>query len=348
MSETLDTLVQFAPGKTIELLYDSLHRTDFVLDHLNDVIEYNPAFLNMMQRFVSSKLSHSKWKAEDSDNPNALPSANKVLHLLGPTGSRNLLLTLRIERKFGRKFNDEKFKLDPELTLKHALIIQTLFENRRMGYASKAFFGGYLFDWLGALIVSSKEGKSKPLENFYEACWNDALMAAKVAYGLGSPLVGFELQSIIFPAALSIGVGRTLMAVCFNDKHKSGGYLAFQEDLKKRAYVSDEMRMLLEQRKFGISHNEIASLTCLFSVFFGEAQSAVNYYLEPYYLKSSSSQIYKLSVLLNVSYYLAKRMHLWKQGTWKILENRHRKRLESIKLGEKELAQAINKAAASD
>lgn len=299
-------LYPYRIGKTAEDLLQEFIDIDVNGDDLVRILGNNPVYLHLLDEFVA--LKSGELKKQGDEEKIELQPTRRLLSLLGMVGSRNAILSLRLARATQGTFpysKEGKLELKPDQYLKNALAIEELCQRNQIEYADSAFAGAYLFDWLVA-VLKVKKAPQKALEYAAQA-GRDAQRMALVALGISRLVQGFGFHRYAMAAALSVGLGKILMACEFDKQGNS--FVAFQAETAKDPPPA-VMATAHEAAAFGTHHSELAALCLSFSAILRPVERSVRHHLEPYYLRGAPKNVYLLGLVLHTAALMARNWRL--------------------------------------
>lgn len=295
-------LTPCVPGSTFrETMQLVLAPQHYAID-LAGPIDRNPAYSNWILRtdFLQSRIKD--WMSEAPEGQvNTRTILEKIFSLLGKQASRNLVACIQLNRVQGtlpRKPKDA-FTAKPQEQLKYALAAEEYCTSREYAGSDMAFLGGLQFDFILSALIRAKA--SRDTQAAVATQWTESLKSAGFAYEIASRIQGgFKHNDKVFPAALSIGVGKILQIAHYpKDQGQSsyGAFLAEMDKLKFGKFYS----LLKEETKFEHAHWEWASLFATYFRFLEPIEKAVYFYLKPYELKKLYPDLYKVASVLHLA-----------------------------------------------
>lgn len=313
--ECLRTL---SPGNTLstalKILQDPTIPSGSHIEVLAKFLESNQAYVHLLQKIGNISRLNNDWAGMEQEEPDDLQRSQDIrnglkrsLRLLGPTAAGHAVICLASQinlRQGIPKKEGDSFVLDVEARLRYSLAIKDLWEENNWSLPYPAFLGGLHFDWVNAYFEKQRKFNTQ-IKNYFNSVWNASLKSARCAQVIGSFLPDFNYQSTVVPAALLLGVGRLLMAINFEKKSGDSPWILFEKEISQPnpdgTSVSLIQRVVEEQKRFSVTHNELASMATIFSGLFTPIARAILHAPEPYLLKGTSSDLYSLSVILSVS-----------------------------------------------
>lgn len=269
---------------------------DVTAEDLSRILNANQAYRDLFFRFVSQKTAKLEKKKDGGDQAAEAPPSptHRLVNLLGMLGSRNLILALRIHRLTHGRFpvqEDGQVDLTASDSLKWALEAEELFLRNKLEYSETAFAAGVYFD-LCRQLYGKDEGLKK-LEAYYKRTWARALRTGLVAYFLAEKLAGFTPKYAL-AAGMLAHAGKLHLACWF----EHDGYAEKEEALDASPDLPPLGRLALEREAFPALQEEVGSHSLRYFDVFKLLVPAVRCFREPYLLKDSDPNNYKLCVLL--------------------------------------------------
>ncbi len=295
-------LVPCVPGATFrETMRLVLAPQHYAID-LAGPIDRNPAYSDWILRtdFLQSRIKQWMSDAPEGQVQNRA-ILEKIFSLLGKQASRNLIACIQLNRIQGslpRKAKDS-FTAKPQEQLKYALAAEEYCTSREYASSDMAFLGGLQFDFLLANLVRAKA--SRDTQAAIATQWTESLKTAGYAYEIASKISGgFNQNDKVFPAALSIGIGKVLQIAHYPKEQGQSSYGAFVSEIDKLK-TGKYFAALKEESKFEFAHWEWGSLFANFFRFLEPIEKAVYFYQKPYELKKLYPDLYKVASILHLA-----------------------------------------------
>jgi hypothetical protein len=225
----------------------------------------------------------------------------RVFILLGKQASRNLIASIRLARlanALPRK-KSERFSVNPKDQLRYALYAEEFCENRNYAETQLAFLGGLQYDLLQTAFTKAKA--SRDAMNGFENLYPESVRTAHFAYEIGSRMGSFPFSEYVFPAALSLGMGKILALALYPKDLGPKSYAGFQAELEKKTLLKWSWADGEEKKRFPLTPHELAGLASMSFKFLAPVEPAIRFAKEAYYLKKTQPKLHALALLLGVS-----------------------------------------------
>lgn len=275
---------QFTPfflGPTAQATLQEFIDIDVRVQDLARILRGNKTYLQIFRNFVGQKV---KEPAEEDPSPLRAPRptpTRRLVGLLGMIGSRNLILSLRMNEVVRGEFpfNAEGIlEIKPGDYLKLALQAEEFFARNQIQYGETAFAAGVLYDWIN--FVLKEKGHYPSLEPYFQETWKQAFRAGVIAFELAKRVPG-QLPPHSLAATTLAPAGKLLLAAAVGPAY--GELLA---QAKANAKLDPLAKLLQERQAFGTSYEEVtAQALGYFSVFRGYGP-VIRRFREPYLLKN--------------------------------------------------------------
>ena len=306
-----ETLLKLDLGATLDETFSTLAQPATAnSQYLAEVLRGNQAYEHLLRRSdLLKKRKSSLFDEEDADSADAAQATLRIVGLLGKQGTRNALISLRLNRVLGTGIpdrEDQAFTLDPQATLKRALEAEEFTLEKRMAHSEMSFVGGLLYDWLTALATQNK-GIPKTASSYLDELWAQSHRTAQLVYHIGAVLKSFKYQQFAFAAGLTLSLGRYMMVVLFSS---TKSWADFLEEMKEENL--DEFHPLFiarERKTFSMTHAELSALLASFYSPLKPIEKALCYYQEPVMLATAHPDLYRLSVILSIAHRLSSLGH---------------------------------------
>jgi len=306
-----DYLLPLDMGHTSKAFLKEFFQPDTSVGTLGEIIYKNQCYRHHFVRIANELKSKSKWgkdepkkEGEETFEINQ-QEVERIVGWFGKLGSRNYLLDLRILRSIEDGFPTTKegeLKTDPAKNLLHAIKAEEFCESKRMAHPEHAYLGGLLWDWLFR-VSAIKNPAHKEFQTALPNIWKNALCQAVISHQLGQKIDNLPFNEFLFSASLGLSAGKLLMSILFQSNSPS--WKDHSASMEAFPFVLDPyLETRIEKKKFGFSHNEIASLIFRFFTPMNPIEKAIFYYPEPHYLKTTAAKLYPLSVIMGLSYIL--------------------------------------------
>lgn len=305
-----DYLAPMMPGKMISSFLEASFDPDVQAPRLAALIESNPLYAQYLQKLDILQEKVKMWREEFPEDTGTERLTQFIVALLGASVTRNAVLSIWLSRVATPglpKKQGVPFVLIPRMQLRYALAgVEYCDENNIANSSDLAYMAGLCFDWTSALM-ERKGGVVKSEKKYVEELWSEALKSARVAYELSMIPKNLVLSRYAFSSTLLVYVGKALMAASFpKDPAKSGmNWKEFLKHCEGHAEHALKAQMILEKRKFALTHSEIAALCASIFPLLRPAESAIRFYQEPYLLKKSAHDGYFLGTIVSSAIELA-------------------------------------------
>ncbi len=185
-----------------------------------------------------------------------VPSLDAAIVLLGMQNVREFICALYLIRAaLGRKptvGKDGKLDPKPKDLLKFAVKTEEYVQARRLQNTDTAFAAGLLFD-IVAITAREHFKASKTFDELLGEVYKQGLRAAMIGLEISKTMKSFAYTRYAFSACLLRDIGKLVMHAFFAEK-----YDKLRSDLQKKP-VNRVVRMFLEERHFGFTHEYLSS-----------------------------------------------------------------------------------------
>jgi len=336
-------------GKTAHDVLQEFIDIDVTSEDLVRILKNNPSYQHYFEKFVNQQAPKSQEEAANETNPadsgkksvKTTPT-HRLIALLGMIGSRNFLLALRLAKATSGNFPispEGNIDFKPSDYLKLSSEVEDLCLNNNIEYAETWFASAYLVDWL--LVIAKQNNNYKKIEPFFQQVWKHSRNTAAVAYALGQKIPNFNFHKYAASAGMLHNVGKILLALETLES-TDASYLVNREKAdKQNLHFPRECEIVLERSAYGISYEELSSLTVLSFRVFKDLDKSIRYHNEPYYLKTMDKQSYLLACLINLASAMAKSWKTPVDEKDPVLQEWKRPWLKDLKLNTKDVIECM-------
>ncbi len=316
-------------------------------DTLAQDLASNPMYRHFFQRYLKAKLGQGKssLKDDDAEGSTKLEKPVRFLAFFGKKGCRNLLCALRKMRMMkGQLPRKDTDTYNPRIEefLPRAAVIDDLLEDKEVMSFKQAYYGALLFDFID-IPFKKKNAWSASLQEQATKQYEKHLMVAQLSYEISKRAPEFPLKDYMYAASLAIGVAKFLLFANYANGSQKLPWKEYEKQTEPLFEKAPELVLRLEQRSYGVSHNEIASFVVRHFAPLAGLDKAVHYFREPFYLKTEDQGLYRAALTLYFANRLAEGKVLEMSKRVLAMTDFERKQLAQLKLTEAQLVEIYNR-----
>lgn len=303
-----DYLRPMTPGPIILELLGASFDPEVQAPRLAEIVERDPIYSHYLQKIDILQAKVQQWREDFPEEKGTERLTRFIVVLLGSAAVRNAVMAVWINRHAGQGLPTKEgvpFLVLPKVYLKYAMTVLEYCDEYKIPHVDTAYSGALCFDWVAALM-DKKGGTVKSEKRYLDELWPNAVMTARIAHELAASARRMTLSSYAFSSALLIELGKVLMAASFQKTESGAGWKEFVRHCESHGQSADAARVVLEKRKFAWTHSEAAALCAMIFPQLAPSASAIEFYLEPYFLRKSESDSYELALILSVATQLAR------------------------------------------
>lgn len=271
------------PDTSLAVL-EAFSSLDQKAERVADAMRRNPYY-----EYQFLKVIESLGKREDK------PSVEAAIVLLGMQNSRDLLFSMQMLRNIKGTHPEwdpnGKLTYQPAQAVKYAKKAEEFLAAKKDEYASMAYAGGLMFDFVAALAQELLPDP-KAVHAYLDVIFNHGFKAARFGREFVSTQKDFTHKKFIFATCLVHDIGKGFMATLDPD------YLVFNEECIK-AEVPRHVRTHAEEKRYGCSHPMIGAIACSYFNVFKKVAPAVFFHHAPYMLKKGQKGLYDLTCMVS-------------------------------------------------
>ena len=293
-------------GKTMLATIKAAVDPDTRAQALVPLITDNQAYTHFLQKIDILQSRINEWNSDEAKTVNKdRVILERIFTLLGKQASKNTVACVRLNRMMGvapRK-ESERMALNPKEQLKLAIAAEDFCIDQKLAYSGMAYLGGFHYDWLTGLMNKNK--LPKDAITYVTEVWNNSFKTARIAYDLSRQLKSFKYDHYVFPAALTMNIGKVFMSIAHPKELDGKSWAIFMQEMDKFGEKKPEAMALFEKKKFPFTHNEYSAVFVSWFQILSPVEKAIYHYQDPYYLKNLDIDLYRLAAILSISSTLA-------------------------------------------
>jgi hypothetical protein len=270
-------------GATAHATLQEFIDIDVRTEDLARILRANKPYLRLFREFVGQRVREKEEPEPNGARPRPTPT-RRLVGLLGMIGSRNLILTLRMNEAVRGSFpvNEEgTLEVKTSAFLKCAQQAEDFFARNRLPYGETAFAAGLLFDWIN--LALKEQGHYPNLEQFFQETWKEAFRAGVIAFELAKEVPG-QLPQRCLPALTCAYAGKLLLAAGLGVAYRD-----FLHAQKADPRLDPLARLVQERAAFGTSYEEVAAQAAAYFSVFKPYAPTIRRLREPYLLKGGDA-----------------------------------------------------------
>lgn len=296
MKPWIEKAVKFDIGITSRRLLQRFCQSDVSISDIATLLRKNQAYKHRLSALCAKMLNPGQQTEESAKE--FKPPAHRIVALLGPIITRNLVAGSRLYRIKNGKIPDltvaEEKQKSMQL-LKTALSIEDFMQSQKLPYAEIGFNCGIFIDLFDLIFESESwyknEFKERPA--LISRVKKSIVLATQMSHFLPLP------SNSLLAAAIF-----TQMSRLFAHQKEKG----FSFKTVNRTYQAAR-----EQEIYGYVPEDIMSLCLFYFQIFPETYKAVRFFREPYQLLGENKQTQQLAAVLQVMDYFVE--------DWKLLKD---------------------------
>ena len=303
----------------------------------------NQAYTHFLQKIDILQSRINEWNTDEAKTANKdQVILERIFTLLGKQATKNTVACVRVNRMLGvapRK-ESERMTLNPKEQLKLAITAEDFCQEQNLAYSGMAYLGGLHYDWLVGLMTKRK--LSKDAITYVTEVWNNSFKTARIAYDLSRQLKAFKYDRYVFASALTMNIGKVFMSIAYPKEMDSRSWAIFLQDMDKFADKKPEAIALFEKKRFAFTHSEYSAVFVSWFQVLAPVEKAIYHYQDPYYLKNSDIDLYRLAAILSISSTLAT-VPMLQGNEYLMLNKAQLSWLKDLKLSETEVLEITKK-----
>ncbi|MCO5143445.1 MAG: HDOD domain-containing protein [Oligoflexia bacterium] len=272
---------KFDLGITSKRLLQRFCQSDVSISDIAALLRKNQSYKHNLSSLCAKLMNPATNESEKEFKP----SSHRIVALLGPIATRNLVVGSRIYRIKNGKLPDlsvNEEKQESTKFLKTALSLEDFIQSRNLMHPEVAFSCGIFIDLFDLIFENEAWYKEELKER--------PAILAKIKRAI--VLANHFSQALSFPATSLIAAAMyTQMSRLFAHSKEKG----FQFVSKNRTYQAG-----IEKKIYGYLPEDILALCLSHYQIFPEIFSAVRYYREPYQLIGEPPQASQLAAVLQI------------------------------------------------
>lgn len=235
-----------------------------------------------------------------------LPGLQTAILLLGMQGTRDFVCALQMQRgatgRFVKTGKDGKPELQASEIVKFARKAEEHAAEHRVPAPDLAYAAGLMFDQ-AVLVGRHRFGAQKAFEEYAATVFSHGLKSARIAVELVRGQMGdVGISRFLFAACLVHDIGKLALELLF-PPDRAGSYQAFRAELAKAkgGQPPRVARHLLEERKFGLTHEYYGAQMCYHFKALREVGRGVLFHHDPYLGRSAGEEVLSLASWIAVA-----------------------------------------------